>query len=107
MHRIDKTFYLKNHTALPRLLINSISSGVKLAIEIDLTRCGGLRPRLQSQTNIVYSKHFEFTSNQPENYHVQTTGTELLVILRQMITVLNSHSHLGGLQEERSCVKLN
>ena len=34
-------------TSLPRLLRNSISSGVNEAIVTDLTRWGGVRPLLQ------------------------------------------------------------
>lgn len=35
------------HTSFPCTFMNSISSDVNVAIDIDLTRCGGVRPRLK------------------------------------------------------------
>lgn len=40
-------------TSFPLLRIKSISSAVKLAIVIDLTRCGGFKPRLQTHNYVI------------------------------------------------------
>lgn len=44
------------HSSLPCALINSISSAVNVAIEIDFTRCGGVKPRLEFEINTLRDK---------------------------------------------------
>ncbi len=41
-------------TSFPLLFKNSISSGVKLVMEIDLTRCGGFNPRLKQNKHQTF-----------------------------------------------------
>jgi len=36
-------------TSFPRDFINSTSSGLKLAMDIDFTLCGGVKPRLKKK----------------------------------------------------------
>ena len=43
----DNVMCTFNYTSLPLLRKKSISSDVKLVIDIDFTRCGGLSPRLK------------------------------------------------------------
>lgn len=38
-------------TSFPRDFINSTSSGLKLAMDIDFTLCGGVKPRLKKKCN--------------------------------------------------------
>lgn len=44
------------HSSLPCVLINSISSLEKVAIDIDLTRCGGVMPRLNRYKKMYINK---------------------------------------------------
>lgn len=44
--------YADKLTSFPELFKKSISSGVKLAIDIDFTLCGGFNPRLKCKTKI-------------------------------------------------------
>lgn len=49
------------HSSLPCALINSISSLVNVAIDIDLTRCGGVMPRLAKKR--MHHRFFCFKSS--------------------------------------------
>lgn len=41
-------------TSFPRDFINSISSGLKLAMDIDFTLCGGVKPRLKQNYPVLH-----------------------------------------------------
>ena len=45
-------------TSFPRDFINSTSSGLKLAMDIDFTLCGGVKPRLKQNCNEFQTSHY-------------------------------------------------
>ena len=53
-------------TSFPRDFINSTSSGLKLAMDIDFTLCGGVKPRLEK--NVM--------SFRPLNIHITEHGCQ-------------------------------
>jgi hypothetical protein len=47
-------------TSFPRDFINSTSSGLKLAMDIDFTLCGGVKPRLKQNCNEFQTSHYTY-----------------------------------------------
>ena len=50
-------------TSFPRDFINSTSSGLKLAMDIDFTLCGGVKPRLKQNCKEFQNSQYTYTCN--------------------------------------------
>jgi len=47
-------------TSFPRDFTNSTSSGLKLAMDIDFTLCGGVKPRLKQNCNEFQNSQYTY-----------------------------------------------
>jgi hypothetical protein len=72
-------------TSFPRDFINSTSSGLKLAMDIDFTLCGGVKPRLKQNYNEFQTSQYTYNST-----WVPTEGLQLSVNCEQVNTGTSS-----------------
>lgn len=69
------------HSSLPSDRRNSSSSDVNFAIDIDFTRCGGVRPRLQHENKRIENMNLckidsSSCSTALESFHLQCTRVQ-------------------------------